>query len=448
MNPAIVSKLIQKLEAFLLRNSPETANPMDKLCHKIFTFLGLITIFVYTYPTISTVLNGFWSSFLPHLFSIMLILPILYSVLFKIKSWSRMYLLLLCNSTVFFLSAQRSLHPMQFNVLFFSLGIIPFALFSTNEKKQRLVFSSMPLLCFTLAQWISFNFDWNLPMSFPFWNSYANYALCYMVMLACTHLLIQSHDITLAYLDEERTRLINTDKLATLGELSSSLAHEVKNPLAVIISRGSLINERLENGPIPKEDLTKGISVILRTAGRIEKIIKSIQALSRDSTKDELTPIPLSILLDDVSILLDHKIKAKEIDFRVVKHDPLWQVFGRESQLVQVLMNLISNGIDAVENLAEKWVEVEFIRTEKHFMIQVKDSGSGIPIDVAQKIMSPFFTTKVAGKGTGLGLSISQRIMKDHLGELIYVPNTGYTVFQMKFPISSLQTSSRNKEAS
>jgi len=378
----------------------------------------------------------------------MLILPILYSVLFKIKSWSRMYLLLLCNSTVFFLSAQRSLHPMQFNVLFFSLGIIPFALFSTNEKKQRLVFSSMPLLCFALAQWISFSFDWNLPMSFPFWNSYANYALCYMVMLACTHLLIQSHDITLAYLDEERTRLINTDKLATLGELSSSLAHEVKNPLAVIISRGSLINERLESGPIPKEDLTKGISVILRTASRIEKIIKSIQALSRDSTKDELTPIPLSILLDDVSILLDHKIKAKEIDFRVVKHDPLWQVFGRESQLVQVLMNLISNGIDAVENLAEKWVEVEFIRTEKHFMIQVKDSGSGIPIDVAQKIMSPFFTTKGAGKGTGLGLSISQRIMKDHLGELIYVPNTGHTVFQMKFPISSLQTSSRNKEAS
>jgi C4-dicarboxylate-specific signal transduction histidine kinase len=336
---------------------------------------------------------------------------------------------------------------MQFHILFFAAGLLPFVLYSSVEKLERIIASSTSLILFFIVSWNNYNLNWPITLLTFSWNFHITYALTYSIIISCTALLIQSHEVNLAYLDEERTRLINTDKLATLGELSSSLAHELKNPLAVIISRGSLIVERLEIATPSREELDKGLSVILRTANRIEQTIKSIQALSRDSTRDNLTPIHLKVLLDDVSILLDHKIKAKDVDLRIVKYDPLWQVMGRESQLVQVLMNLISNAIDAIESMEEKWVEVEFLHNAHHFIIQIKDCGKGIPTEVAERIMSPFFTTKTTGKGTGLGLSISKRIMKDHHGDLVYIPNSGNTVFQMQFPSQSLYTPIREKQA-
>ena len=87
-------------------------------------------------------------------------------------------------------------------------------------------------------------------------------------------------------------------------------------------------------------------------------------------------------------------------------------------QISQVLLNLLSNSIDAVQKLPEKWIHIEVLSTEQHLKIRVTDSGSGISQDLAQKIFQPFFTTKDIGKGTGLGLSISDGIIKSHGGIL------------------------------
>jgi len=441
--------ITDNIDKILLWNCPQESNPMEKLHYKIINTLGIIILVTLIYPLLSIGVHRQWSDLLSNLSIAALALPIFFNVLFNKINWSRVYLLTFSNIFVFFVSSQKNLQELQFHVLFFALGLLPFALYSSSEKFQRLLVSFISLFLFCIVSWNNYDLGWPISLQTLSWNYHTTYGLTYCIIIACTWLLIQSHEVTLAYLDEERTRLINTDKLATLGELSSSLAHELKNPLAVIISRGSLMVEKIElTGSLTKEDLDKGLAVILRTANRIEQTIKSIQALSRDSTKDNLTPIPLKVLLDDVSILLDHKIKAKEVDLRIVQYDTRWQVLGRESQLVQVLMNLISNAVDAIENLNDKWIEIEFIQNELSFIIQVKDSGAGIPLNVAEKIMSPFFTTKVTGKGTGLGLSISRRIMKDHHGDLVYIPNTGNTVFQMTFPSKALYAPLREKQAS
>lgn len=435
-----------KIDSVTKWGTPEDAAPIDQLHYQVVNTVGFISGFAIFLAILTHILAGNWENVLVNFFVMLLTLPIFTFNYFHKINWARVYLLAFSNGVVFFFSGQASL-KYEFHVLFFAIALLPFVLYSSNEKNGRLFGPLLSVFLFFILSLNGFQLPWSFDLPTPTWSPQGTFAITFAITLASVWLLIRSHDLTLKYLDDERTRLINTEKLISLGELSSSLAHELKNPLSVVISRTSLLLERLEMGPIPKEDLDKALRVILRTSGRIEQTIKSIQALSRDSTRDSLTPIPLKILLDDVSILLDHKIKAKEVDLRVIKYDGLWQLMGRESQLVQVMMNLISNAIDAIETLPDRWIEVEFIRNQTHFLIQVKDSGTGIPPEVVEKIMSPFFTTKTTGKGTGLGLSISRRIMKDHQGDLVYISQAGNTVFQMQFPLSYLQSRERESKA-
>ncbi len=430
----------KKLEFVTRWRVPETASPVDQLHYQVVNTVSFIFLMVCGLELMIQVILGNWSgtSASASVIALGIIVPVILFIYKNKLNLARNYLVLALNALIFIFSSHVDLLSYRFKNLFFAMALLPFVLYSNTERAWRIFGVGLSVAMLLLVTIKDFVIPWSFNVPDPLWSPQATNILTLVLILLSVRIVLHFHDYTMKYLDEERARLINTDKLATLGELSSSLAHELKNPLAVIMSRTSLLQERLEMGPVSQEDLEKTLAVIMRTGTRIEQTIKSIQALSRDSTRDSLTPIPLRVLLEDVSILLDHKFKAKEVELRIVKYDPLWQVMGRESQLVQVLMNLISNAIDAVEGLESRWVEVEFLKDQHNFMIQVKDSGGGIDPEVVKKIMSPFFTTKVSGKGTGLGLSISKRIMKDHEGDLVYMPNQGNTVFHMQFPIKHL----------
>lgn len=430
-----MSVILNKISQIVKWRAPNEASLLEQLHYYVMNMVGFILLFAFSVGLIGRI--TFYTKTNPTLNLVMvsLMIPVYVLVYLNKINLARFYLIISLNVSVFLLSTHRNMFIYNFHVLFLATSLLPILLFSTQERIARFFGIGLSSILLFIGLLNNFNFPWSFDLPQPIWSIEGTFALTLSLILVSVYLVIQFHDMTLKYLDEERTRMINTDKLVTLGELSSSLAHELKNPLAVILSRASLLVEQMEYGPIPQADLEKSLAVILRTGGRIEQNIKSIQALSRDSTRDNLSPIPLKVLLDDVSILLDHKFKAKETSFKVVTYHPQWQVMGRESQLVQVMMNLISNAIDAIDNLEERWVEVEFIKNDKNFIIQIKDSGSGIASDIIEKIMTPFYTTKVSGKGTGLGLSISRRIMKDHDGDLVYVPNMGNTVFQMLFPL-------------
>ena len=123
----------------------------------------------------------------------------------------------------------------------------------------------------------------------------------------------------------------------------------------------------------------------------------------------------------------DHNIILK------VSEIPQVTVLAREAQLAQVLLNLLNNSFDAVEEITNKWVSIDVIDKDKKFQIRVTDSGAGIPSEILDKVMYPFFTTKEVGKGTGLGLSISKGIVEEHKGRIFIDPSMQNTCFVIEF---------------
>ncbi|MBL7546197.1 MAG: GHKL domain-containing protein [Bdellovibrionaceae bacterium] len=235
-------------------------------------------------------------------------------------------------------------------------------------------------------------------------------------------------------LDKQRANMINSARLAALGEFSAGMSHEINNPLAVIIGKATILRTFVGKGLIAPEYEIHFIK-ITEMCDRISKIIKNLRAYARDGSNDPFDSFELNRFLSDIGELTRLKLDKKAINFRMQNHSSLLKIYGKEIPLSQVIINLINNSADAVENAMDKWVELTISDKDGHIVFSVKDSGQGIPEDVQKKMMTPFFTTKIIGKGTGLGLSISKGIIEEHKGELIYSIESGNTEFIVRLPI-------------
>lgn len=238
-------------------------------------------------------------------------------------------------------------------------------------------------------------------------------------------------------LEEERTKAIASAKMASLGEMASSIAHEINNPLTIILNRASHLREKIETGKIDLAGSATELVKIEDTVGRIAKIIRGLSAFSRNSENDPMIECELHSIITDSFELCRERFVKEGIEIRIFGLPKNLMINCRPSQISQVLINLINNSFDALQGLKEKWLgihvkEIDHNRVE----ISVIDSGPGIPEAVAEKIMVPFFTTKEIGHGTGLGLSISKGIIEDHYGKLSYDKNHTNTRFVITLPIA------------
>lgn len=232
-------------------------------------------------------------------------------------------------------------------------------------------------------------------------------------------------------LEEQMMKNLNTARLAAVGEMAADVAHEINNPLTVIdLHAGKL--KKMEAG-LPAE-VIYSIEKVQQMVKRIGKIIKGLRSLSRDGHADPLVAFSIAGMLEDVRMLVEMKVRSHDIKFEMSVSDPALQAIGREVQISQVLVNIIGNAIDAVTGLTDKWIKVEVTERDDRVYFSITDCGKGIPTDLQEKIMHPFFTTKGVNKGTGLGLSISKNIIEEHGGVLEYnreSPNTQF-VFTLK----------------
>ena len=229
-------------------------------------------------------------------------------------------------------------------------------------------------------------------------------------------------------LKEQLTKNLNTARLAAVGELAADVAHEINNPLTVIDLHATRL-KKFEKEFNLNPSMISSIDKIQFMIKRIGKIIKGLKSLSRDGNSDPMIPFQASNILEDVKALVEMKLRANEIHFEVVAPEPSPLIIGREVQIAQVLVNLIGNAVDAISHLDLKWVKLE-VKAEGDFIsFSVTDCGLGIPDEIIQKIMNPFFTTKDVNKGTGLGLSISKNIIEEHGGVLEYNSNHPHTQF-------------------
>lgn len=226
-----------------------------------------------------------------------------------------------------------------------------------------------------------------------------------------------------------------TAKLASLGEMAAGIAHEINNPLTIIQGSASVISKLVEQEPMDVPTIKLLTGKLTQTSERISKTIRSLKNLSRSGENDPFMDIDFAKMLDQCLELLRQRFDRDEVELRLPKFDRPVILRGREVQLSQVLMNLISNALDAIKNEEKPWIEISYKYGADSIDIDVTDSGPGVPPEIRNKIMEPFFTTKEVNQGTGLGLSISKNIMQSHKGELTLM-DAPHTTFRMHLPLN------------
>jgi two-component system, NtrC family, sensor kinase len=269
-----------------------------------------------------------------------------------------------------------------------------------------------------------------------------------------------------ASLEELRTaqdRLVQTEKLASLGQLTAGIAHEIKNPLNFVNNfsalSGELIDELDETlTPAPLDQKMRGdvreltqmlksnLEKVVQHGKRADSIVKNMLLHSRQGS-GEHRPIDINAIVDESLNLAYHGARAENTGFNITMHrsfDPaVGMADGYPQEITRALLNLISNGFYAATKRkadASDGLEPTLTATTKNLgdkvEIRIRDNGSGIPTEVKDKIFNPFFTTKPAGEGTGLGLSMSHDIIvKQHGGTIDVDTAPGvFTEFRIVLP--------------
>lgn len=235
-------------------------------------------------------------------------------------------------------------------------------------------------------------------------------------------------------LENEQAKNVHMGRLAALGEMAGSVAHEINNPVAVIIGKVHILKRSLENvedGTL-RDTITAKMSTIEEHAKRIAKIVKGLREFSHGGEGHHEDQILSTSLFESALELCGEKIKTNGVTIKTLC--PEIKFTSSRLQLEQVLVNLINNSVDAIACRKEKWVEVKIHETDQYVHISVTDSGEGIAPEHINKIMLPFFTTKPVGKGTGLGLSISRGLIEKMGGDFFYDPKCPNTCFKIDIP--------------
>ena len=233
-------------------------------------------------------------------------------------------------------------------------------------------------------------------------------------------------------LQETQTQLVQSTKLASIGELASGIAHELNQPLMVIRSTSQYIQRLIKKETLNIGEFTNYLEPIERNTKRMMNIINHLRVFSRQS-RSVFSPQDVNAIIESALDMVQAQLRLRNIKVELNLASDLPKVMGDHNRLEQVFLNLITNARDAIQEMPPKET-LEAPETEKtggHLMITtavsdgngtvdvvVGDNGCGISEADIGKVFDPFFTTKPEGKGTGLGLSISYGIIKEHGGRI------------------------------
>ena len=252
-----------------------------------------------------------------------------------------------------------------------------------------------------------------------------------------TSVVVVMTDITDAALLQ--AKLINTEKLAAVGQLVSGVAHEVNNPLTAILGFADLL---LDTPGLPPEG-QRDLNVIIQEAQRTKLIVQNLLSFARQVPQQRKT-IQLNSIVERTLQLRAYDLSSHGVE--VVQHldHALPEVIGDEHQMQQVFLNILNNAYDAMRDSGNpRRVEVSSTLSGEYVEVRFKDSGTGIA--EPERIFDPFFTTKEVGKGTGLGLSICYGIIHEHKGEITAhnnFPEVGAT-FIVRLPAATKASAER-----
>lgn len=241
-------------------------------------------------------------------------------------------------------------------------------------------------------------------------------------------------------LEMANKQIMATDRLASLGQLAASVAHEINNPLYSILNLSKLMQRMLNDDGIPPERLQefkKYLSQVSGETARVGSIVTDLLAFSRRSQAKK-SEADINEIVNSTVSLLDHKLTLMGISLNLELQPGIPHFYCDSSQVQQVIINLVINAAEATQNRPVRNV---IIRTSYHknrdaVVLGVEDTGEGMPPELINKIFEPFFTTRGEGKGIGLGLSVVYGIVQTHRGDIEVQSTLGEgTLFKVLFPV-------------
>lgn len=235
---------------------------------------------------------------------------------------------------------------------------------------------------------------------------------------------------------EQQQKLVHSSKMSSLGEMAGGIAHEINTPLAIINMRIEGMQDSIESGDLDLSYYKENLEIVRQTNERIAKIITGLSFFARGGQKSPLQNISIEKIIHETLSFCNEKFKHHGLKIEINKSNSsdVLTVECRAVEISQVILNLLNNAYDATELLENKWIQIDIFDLENEIEISITDSGNGIPLDIQDKILQPFFTTKEIGRGTGLGLSISKGIIEDHKGVFFIDNNSPNTKFTIKLP--------------
>lgn len=242
-----------------------------------------------------------------------------------------------------------------------------------------------------------------------------------------------------AQIEAERSKSIHNQKLAAIGEVSSSVAHEINNPMGIISLSLTILEHELSFLEIQSEEKKKKIKTTIEnievSITRTSQIISNLLDFSREGSKDKLETKNFSTVLSKTLIFIEEKLKKNKIILNTENLNKDINILIKETQFSQILVNLINNSIDALIGMPERIITISTEVKGDECFIHFVDTGKGISEEIERDIFSPFFSTKEKGKGTGLGLSISKDLIYEMSGELTLNRESSGAHFIIRVPL-------------
>jgi len=241
-------------------------------------------------------------------------------------------------------------------------------------------------------------------------------------------------------LQQMQKHVMDAGKLAAIGELAAGVAHEINNPLAIMMENAGWIQDLLKSDDPHSQENTEEIFASLQTittqGHRCREITHKLLSFARKA--DTTTKVVhINSLLEDIAGFARQKAKYRGVEIRLALDPKAGEVESSPTEIQQIILNLVNNAIDAIEK-DNGLVQLRSSHEDSFVRIDVEDNGQGIPEDILPNIFEPFFTTKAAGKGTGLGLSICRDLLSKMGGSISVESTSGQgCVFQVRLPASS-----------
>ena len=236
-------------------------------------------------------------------------------------------------------------------------------------------------------------------------------------------------------LQKAQAELAHVARVMTLGELTASISHEVNQPISALVTSGQVCLRLLALETPRPDDMRAAVERIVKDANRASEVIQRIRALAK-RTEPQMLSLDINDVIREAILLVQREVLSHGVSLRTELAPALPPVLGDRVQLQQVVINLLMNGVEAMEPITDRPREI-LIRSQQHEAGQVNvavlDSGIGIDSETAEKLFSAFFTTKPSGMG--MGLSISRSIIRAHGGRLWVSPNPDHgAAFQFTVP--------------